>query len=275
MRVGFIGLGSQGAGMAQRLIDCGISMTLWARREASLEPFRGTTARFAKSPAALGAESDLVSICVVDDAGVEQVLLGEQGVLAGMQPGGVIAVHSTIHPSTIERIVQEVRARGVSLVDAPVSGGDTPARQGKLGVMAGCDDETYERCLPVLSKLGDVIRTGSPGTGQLAKLVNNVLMTAHLALADDALALGEALGIDERALVQILCGGSGTSFALQVWSRREGRPGMIAQGAPMLRKDAGIIARVAAEHSAPLGSLLEVADRALRIMNHPREEGEP
>ena len=102
-RVGFIGLGSQGAAMARRITDEGFPLTIWARRPASVEPFAGTDAVVASTPAELGAASDVVGICVVADADVEDVLLRADGVLAGMAPGGVIAIHSTVHPDTCAR----------------------------------------------------------------------------------------------------------------------------------------------------------------------------
>ena len=100
MHIGFIGLGSQGVPMARRIIDAGYPTTLWARRPASLEPFADTAAKVAGSPAELAAVSDLVCLCVVDDADVEQVAGAENGLLAGLKPGSVIAVHSTVHPNT-------------------------------------------------------------------------------------------------------------------------------------------------------------------------------
>ena len=101
MDVGFIGLGSQGGPMAGRIIEAGFPTTLWARRPASLEPFAGTAATVAGSPAELAAASDLVCLCVVGDTDVEEVVTGENGVLAGLKPGGVIAIHSTVHPDDL------------------------------------------------------------------------------------------------------------------------------------------------------------------------------
>ena len=123
MHVGFIGLGSQGGPMAGRIIEAGFPTTLWARRPGSLEPFADTAAKVAGSPAELAAASDLVCLCVVGDADVEEVTAGENGVLAGLKPGGVIAVHSTVHPKTCHALAKKAGAQGVSVIDAPVSGG--------------------------------------------------------------------------------------------------------------------------------------------------------
>src|SRR6478735_9387280 len=118
MRVGFIGLGSQGGPMARRIVEGGYETTLWARREASLEPYADTTAKTAGSPAELAAASDLVCLCVVDDDDVRQVLYGESGVLAGLASGGIVAIHSTVHPDTCREIAERAAAQGVSVIDA-------------------------------------------------------------------------------------------------------------------------------------------------------------
>src|SRR5207302_4846097 len=122
MRIGFIGLGSQGGPMARRIVEAGYPTTLWARRPASLEPFADTAAKVAGSPAELAAASDLVCLCVVGDTDVEEVAGGENGVLAGINSGGVIAVHSTVHPKTCHQLAKKAGVQDVSVVDAPVSG---------------------------------------------------------------------------------------------------------------------------------------------------------
>src|SRR5437870_4099331 len=114
-RVGFIGLGSQGGPMARRIADEGYPLTLWARRPESVEPFRETAARVASTPAELGAASDVVAICVVADADVEDVCLRSDGVLSGMSPRATIAIHSTIHPDTCRRLADRAAERGVAI----------------------------------------------------------------------------------------------------------------------------------------------------------------
>jgi len=118
---GFIGLGSQGAGMAQRIIEDGIPTTLWARNPASLASFRGRAA-VAREPAELGQQSEVVGICVTDDAAVRDVTLGPAGVLAGMAAGSVLALHSTIGTDTCAEVSEAADGHGVSVIDAPVSG---------------------------------------------------------------------------------------------------------------------------------------------------------
>lgn len=276
VNVGFVGIGQQGGGMVRRMIAEGLPTTLWARRPEVLDEFPG--AARAASLRELGARSEIVGVCVVDDAGVEAVVLGTpdggaagDGLLAGMAPGGVIAIHSTVHPATCVRLGETAAARGVTVIDAPVSGGADAAEQGRLVVMVGGDRDVFERALPVLSTYGDpVVHMGPLGSGQLAKLVNNVMFTAHLALAHDAMELAQGLGIDPARLVEVLQRGSAGSFALGIVAQVGSLPAFPTSGSVLLKKDVGIVDGVAAAHGAPAGLLIDVADRALRTMGQPR-----
>jgi 3-hydroxyisobutyrate dehydrogenase-like beta-hydroxyacid dehydrogenase len=245
-RVGFIGLGSQGAPMARRIVDEGYPLTIWARRAQSVEPFADTPAVVASTPAELGAASDIVGICVVADADVEDVLLRDDGVLAGMAPGGVVAVHSTIHPATCARLADAAAARDVAVVDAPVSGGGFAAADRKLLVMVGGADDDVARCRSVFETYGDpVIHLGPLGSGQMAKLLNNFVFTAQVGVAIDTYAFAERLGVDRGALAEVLAHGSGGSRAAALvagWGF-DGAGGRMA--GPLLRKDVGIMLDVA------------------------------
>ncbi len=278
MRVGFIGLGSQGGPMARRIIEAGYPVTLWARRPASLEPFAGSPAKVAGSPAELAAASDLVGICVVSDADVEEVLAGERGVLAGLGAGAVIVVHSTVHPDTCRRLANLVSARGVRLVDAPVSGGGPAAAEGRLLLMAGGEAETVEYCRPVFATYADpVVHLGPVGSGQLTKLLNNLVFTANLGTAASALALGRALDVEPGRLAEVISHGSGSSFALSRIAAAGGTLERIASVAgPLLQKDVRLIAGIADAVGAggaggdSAGAVLAAADTALELMNHGR-----
>lgn len=269
MRVGFIGLGSQGAPMARRIIDAGYETTLWARRPATLLPFEDTPAKRAASPADLASVSDLVCVCVVDDADVEEIITGASGILAGLRKGGVIAVHSTVHPDTCRRLADRARTHGVALVDAPVSGGGPAAAEGRLVVMAGGEPGTVAFCRPVFSTYGDpVVHMGPLGSGQLAKLLNNVLFTANLATAAGTLALGRELDIDPAALARVITHGSGTSFALNRINAAGGTLDRMAEHAgPLLRKDVRLLTDVATTAGAETGIVTSAADEALALMN--------
>ena len=286
-RVGFIGLGSQGGPMARRIIEAGFPVTLWARRPGTLEPFAGIAAKTAGSPAELAAASDLVCVCVRDDADTEEVV---DAVLGGLAAGGVIAVHSTVHPDTCRRLAERAQARGARLIDAPVSGGAPAAEAGRLLVMAGGDEETVDRCRPVFASYGDpIVHLGPVGAGQVAKLLNNAAFTAHLGVAVSLLALGQSLGVDQLRLADVISHGSGNSFALGRVASAGGTLARVGEHAGhLLRKDVKLIAGLAA--TAPAGAaggnsepgdaghghgesgatLLAAADAALALMNVSR-----
>jgi 3-hydroxyisobutyrate dehydrogenase-like beta-hydroxyacid dehydrogenase len=271
-RVGFIGLGNQGAPIARRILDAGYPTTIWARRPASLAPFTATPATTAATPAELGAVSDLVGVCVVDDAGVEQVLTGPNGVLAGMAPGGVVAVHSTTHPDTCRRLAQHAATRGVTVLDAPVSGGGIAAAERRLLVMVGGEAGAAERCRPVFETFGNpVIHLGPVGSGQLAKLLNNLLFTGHLALGTQAFTLAAALGVEPGQLARVLAHGSGGSTAIATIARSNYTAATMADVAgPLLLKDLKILVELAQAADAPVGKLVEIADEALNAMGRHR-----
>jgi 3-hydroxyisobutyrate dehydrogenase-like beta-hydroxyacid dehydrogenase len=272
MRVGFIGLGSQGGPMARRIVDAGHPMMLWARRPTSLEAFADTPAGIASSPAELAAASDLVCLCVVDDADVEQIVTGAHGVLAGLGEGGVLAVHSTVHPDTCRRLAAQARAQGADLLDAPVSGGGQAAAEGRLLVMVGGAAGTVESCRPVFSTYGDpVVHLGDVGSGQVTKLLNNVLFTANLATAAGTLALGRALDIDPQRLADVITHGTGTSFSLERIAAAGGTLDRIASHAGgLLRKDVRLIADLANAAEVAPDIVLAAADAALALMDHER-----
>jgi 3-hydroxyisobutyrate dehydrogenase len=276
VRVGFIGLGDQGGPMARRMIEAGYATSLWARRPGTLEPFADTAATVVSSPAEVGAEADLVAVCVLNDAGVHEVVAGPGGVLAGMAPGGVIAVHSTTHPDTCRELAEQAAAQGIALVDAPVSGGGLAAAEGRLLVMVGGEDAAVARCRPVFETYGDpVVHLGPVGTGQVAKLVNNLLFTAHLGLGTGAFALARSFEIEPGPLAQVLVHGSGASFAVNVLAGAGYTAATLSsRAAPLLGKDIDLVSALAEEAGVPLGILGDAAFESLTIMGFPRDSAE-
>ncbi len=271
MRIGFIGLGSQGGPMAQRIVEAGYPTTLWARRPASLEPFAGTTATVAATAADLAADSDLVCLCVGDDADVAEVTGGENGVLSALQPGGVIAVHSTVHPNTVRRLANEALARGLSVVDAPVSGGGAAAAEGRVLVMAGGDTDVVEHCRPVFECFAkSVVHVGDLGAGQTTKLLNNLLFTAHVGTAASILELVAALGISADRFAQVISQSSGNSFAFNVVGAPGGLDLLAGHAAALLGKDVRLVADLAGGAAAEGGVVFDAADAALQLLRQPR-----
>jgi 3-hydroxyisobutyrate dehydrogenase len=271
MRVGFIGLGSQGGPMARRIIEAGYPTTLWARTPTTLESFADTPAAIAGSPAELAAASDLVCLCVVGDADVDEVTGGERGVLAGLQPGGVIAVHSTVHPDTCRELAKKAGAQDVSVIDAPVSGGGPAAAKGRLLAMVGGDTGVVERCRPVFKTYADpVVHLGDLGSGQTTKLLNNLLFTANLGTAATALSLAKALGVSADRFTEVVSRSSGNSFALNAIGGTGSLDRLAGLAGTLLQKDVRLVVDLADQAAARGGAVLDAADAALDLMDHPR-----
>ena len=215
-RVGFVGLGDQGAPIARRIAAAGFPLGVWARRPESLESFAGTAAFTASTLEQLGDWSDVVGVCVVNDDDVRQVVLSPGGLLDGMRRGSCLVVHSTVAPATCEELGAAASPRGVAVIDAPVSGGAAGASAGTLAVMVGGPAPEVDRVRPVLESFaGLLVHLGPLGAGQRAKIVNNLLFTAILALSAEAITAGGAMGLSEPALLEALVGGSSSSFALR------------------------------------------------------------
>jgi 3-hydroxyisobutyrate dehydrogenase len=271
LRVGFIGLGSQGGPMAQAIIDRGFTTTVWARRPETVLPFEGS-ARVARSPADLAAEVDLVGICVLMDADVEQVVLGPDGLIEGLRPGTIVAIHSTVLPGTCTRIASVLADTGAEVIDAPVSGGGPAAATHQLLVMVGGDPRTFERAQPVLAAFGEpIVHLGPLGAGQTAKLINNLLLTSNLSLVHQAVELAAALGVEPTALVTTLQHGSSRSFALDMYANMRhgfGDPtSPVAGVAALLAKDVRLVESLIAENGADGTRLTAAAIDILRQMS--------
>lgn len=209
--------------MAHRMIKAGYPVVLWARREETLDPFRNTSARFASSIDALATQVSHAGVCVVGDDGVTEVC---EKLIASMHPGGRIAIHSTVLPDTCKTLARQAGVSGLSLIDAPVSGGQPAADAGALTVMMGGAPEAVAATRPVFETFGNLlIHLGEIGAGQTAKLINNSLMAANVGLVHCAVSAGVEAGLGREELLQLLGASSGRSFALDVYARSSGSGG--------------------------------------------------
>lgn len=254
---GFIGLGSQGAPIARRMIDAGFPTMLWARRAETLAPYQDTPATFASTIEGVGASADHVGICVVNDDDVREVC---GRLIPVMKPGSIIAIHSTIHPDTCRDVARAAKDHGISVIDAPVSGGSPAAEAGVLTLMLGGDEQVIARAMPVFQSFGKlIIRLGDVGAGQHVKLINNSLLVANLGLAYVALEAGKLLEIDKASLVELLLASSGRSFALEVMGRMES-PAGFRHGGALLRKDLRLLSELLGERHDAAVQLAHAAD---------------
>lgn len=246
IKVGFIGLGSQGGPMAERILAAGYPLTVWARRPEALAPFVAQGALAAGSIAELGGACDVIGVCVVDDAGVQTVC---DALIPAMRPGSLLAIHSTILPESCEALAERCAAGKIGFLDAPVSGGGPAAAAGTLTVMCGGDIDAFAQAKPVFETFaGALVLLGPAGSGQRAKIVNNALMAANMGLAHAALAAGEALGIARKALAELIKVSSGRSFGCEVYARLPS-PQAFAHGAPLLVKDVKLLGAVLPGHA--------------------------
>jgi|HubBroStandDraft_3_1064219.scaffolds.fasta_scaffold15613_2 3-hydroxyisobutyrate dehydrogenase len=217
LKVGFIGLGDMGAPIGRRICGAGFPLTIWARRAATVEPFRDEpNVSIAESIADVGRNSDIVGLCVFGDKDVRQVVLGEAGLIANMAPGGVILIHSTVSVELCEELDAVATDRGLAVLDVPVTGGRDGAKIGRLVLMAGGRLEAFERAKPVMASYGHVIeRMGAIGSGQMTKLLNNTVVYSNIAISFLALDVGGEFGLDRAALTTVLRSGTATSSAYE------------------------------------------------------------
>jgi len=173
-RVGFIGIGLMGSQMSRRILEGGYSLTVWNRSKEKAGHLMAAGAKWENSPQAVAQASDVVITMVTDSAASEEVICGQNGILEGAHPGLVLIDMSSIAPEMSRSIAERARAKGVSMLDAPVTGNPKVASEGKLGIMAGGPQQTFEACLPILEKMGvKIIHVGENGKGTTLKLINN------------------------------------------------------------------------------------------------------
>jgi 3-hydroxyisobutyrate dehydrogenase len=218
-RIGFIGLGNMGLPMAANLARAGFALCVYDVRTEPLAELAALGAHVAKSTREVGERSEIVSCVVVDGAQVEQVLLGsgaDDGVLAGLRPGSIFIVHSTVSPVTVRKLADVARGRGVHVIDAAVSGGEERSMTGTLSLMVGGETEVIERCRPVFDVIGEhVHHVGSLGQGLTAKLCNNLILLGTMQTLEEAIRIAAAAGVDERTMIEIAATSTGDSWAVR------------------------------------------------------------
>ena len=201
-RVGFIGLGDMGEPMARNLCGGDFDVMVYDLREDILKEFAELGARVGGSAREVGEHAEVVGICVIDDAGTQAVA---EEVLAGAAAGSVVAVHGTVSPECIERLVAQAAERGCSVVDAQVTGGRTRASEQQLRYMVGGDDEVVERCRPVFAtSAAEITHCGGVGMGAVAKLCNNLVQFQAWQGYVEADMLAEKAGLSREKLQEVL-----------------------------------------------------------------------
>ncbi|MCG5516089.1 MULTISPECIES: NAD(P)-dependent oxidoreductase [unclassified Ectothiorhodospira] len=261
LKVGCIGLGIMGGPMAMNLLKAGHEVHVWARRLEATEVFKDAGAHVDTSPAKLARQVDVVLTNVSDTRDVEQVLVGNNGVIEGAQPGLVVVDHSTISPAATRKLAMALADRDVDMLDAPVSGGQQGAREGSLTIMVGGKAEVLERVRPVLEVVGrSITHVGDHGAGQITKACNQLIVAQTMNAVSEAIRLAEASGVDPAAMREAVLGGLAYSRVLEVHGQRmidrSYPPGFKAR---LHAKDMGIVLQTAADLGLPLPGTAQAA----------------
>jgi 3-hydroxyisobutyrate dehydrogenase len=228
-RIGFVGLGTMGAAMAEHLVRAGHPLTVWNRTPGKAGALTELGATEAADPARLAFASDIVVICVSDSADVESVLFGPGGVAAGIRPGALVIDCSTIAPGATRDFGARLAALGAAMVDAPVSGGSEGAQKATLTIFVGGEPADVERARPILARLGPTVtHVGPIGSGQAVKAVNQVILAGTYLGVAEGIVLAIKAGLDVDQVIGALGGGAAQSWVL---ANRSGR--MLANDYPL------------------------------------------
>ena len=270
-RVGFIGLGVMGSGMAHGLLRKGYPLHVYARRAEAAASQVAAGAELEFSPAAVARKCALVFLCLSDTAAVEQVLFGPEGLAQGLAPGSCVVDTSTISASAAREFGRRLAEQGVWLLDAPVSGGQQGAEQGTLACMVGGDAEALAACRDALAAFCKTItHVGEVGAGQTVKACNQVAVAGAMLGVADAIALARSQGVAPRVMREVLLGGSARSFALEKHGARiidgDFQPGFRAR---LMRKDLGL----ALEAARASGAVLPTTEHAEQMLAELCETG--
>jgi 3-hydroxyisobutyrate dehydrogenase-like beta-hydroxyacid dehydrogenase len=215
-RVGFIGIGLMGSQMSRKVLEAGYPLTVWNRKKDKAGPLISAGAKWADSPKAVAQASDVVITMVTDSAASEEVICGRNGVLEGAHPGLVLIDMGSIAPEMSRSIAERSRAKGIPMLDAPVTGNPKVASEGKLGIMVGGPKETFDTCLPIFEKMGiKIIHVGENGKGTTLKLINNLIMGVAIEAVAEALVLAAKAGIDPQKVLEITSVGGARTGAME------------------------------------------------------------
>jgi 3-hydroxyisobutyrate dehydrogenase-like beta-hydroxyacid dehydrogenase len=262
---GFIGLGAMGVPMAKRIVSAGFDLSVFDVRPENADPLVELGARRAGSPREAAEGAEALVLMVVNAEQAEDALFGGDGAAETLSPESAVVVMSTVGPEAVRRIEGRLAGRGVKLLDAPVSGGVARAERGDLLIMAGGIADLFEEVRPLLAAMGSTVSHcgGSVGDGQSVKLVNQLLCGVHVAVAGEALAYAEALGLDPRSVFETIRHGAANSFMLEDRGERMlEREFVPAKSAlDIFVKDMGLVRLAAAEQ----GFQTPLADAAYRL----------
>ena len=221
MQIGFIGTGVMGTGIIQNLLRAGYQVQVFNRTKAHAQTVVAAGAQWVDSPAALAEQADVIFTMVGFPQDVEQVYLGENGLLANAHPGQIMVDMTTSKPSLAQKLGQLGQEQGVAVLDAPVSGGDIGAKNGTLTVMVGGPEATLKQLRPLMTSFSKEINYfGSWGAGQHAKMANQIMIAGTMTGMTEALVYARHAGLDTKQVIQTLQGGAAANFSMGTYGPR-------------------------------------------------------
>lgn len=270
MRIGFIGIGNMGSEMARHLLAAGHTLITYARSDRSRERASGLGLNLVHTPAEVAAASEVVFTIVTAGKDVEAVVLGPDGILQGAQHGLIHVDMSTISPAITRHVAEQLHARDIAMLDAPVSGGVAAAMTASLTFFVGGEAAIFERVRPLLEVMGKAIfHMGPSGTGQVTKLANQICQLANLQGAAEALSFARAQGADVGKVREAVMTGFGASRMLDVLGKkmveRDFTAGIVAA---LHHKDIGVVVDLAHESGLPLPVTEQVMQQLNALMDN-------
>lgn len=254
MNVGFIGLGIMGLSMARNILKAGHKVTVYNRTTTRAGILGQEGADVAATPADVAKRSEVVITCVTDTPDVEQVVLGPQGIAEGGRSGLIVVDMSTISPDATRKMATALEAKGMEMLDAPVTGGDVGAMKGTLSIMVGGKPDVLAKVKPVLDTMGkSVIHVGGHGAGQTVKLCNQILCALNMIGLCEAISMCRKAGIDAEKMLAVTSQGAGGSWALSNLGPKilagDFQPAFMIQ---LIQKDLRLVRELAAAVTAPM-----------------------
>jgi 3-hydroxyisobutyrate dehydrogenase len=255
--IAFICLGIMGLPMAGHLLQAGHLLTIYSRTRSKANALLQRGAKWADSPKAAAENAEIVFLCVTDTPDVEAVLLGEAGIIHAAKPGMIVVDHSTISPAATREMAALLEGRGTRLLDAPVSGGDVGARNATLAIMVGGERSAFDRVEPLLQCMGKTITyCGPSGTGQLTKLVNQILVSITNLAVSEALTFARQNGLDLGHTINAVGAGAAGSWQLANLGPKmacgDWRPGFMID---LQQKDLRLVLQAAQQSKVSLPAL--------------------
>lgn len=254
--VGYIGLGIMGKPMAGHILEEGYKLVVHNRSRGSVNELVGRGAIEAHTPAEVAGQVDVIFTNLPDSPDVEQVALGEGGIIEGAHQGLIYIDHSTIKPASTRKVGKQLAEKGVAMLDAPVSGGDVGAINGTLTIMVGGASDTLDWVMPILKTVGKtIVHVGELGDGQIAKAANQIMVAAQMVAMGELLIFAKKSGAEPEKVIRAIRGGAAGCWTLDNKPKRlfagNRNPGFKAY---MQAKDLGIVIDTAREYGIPLPS---------------------